>query len=173
MGSTILDRSRREAILRMKEEARGMDIIINLRITTSSISKGAKNTIGSIETLAYGTAITYSRIASLKPDSEKNSFAHDDKKMEITAKSYPVKKYKVIFSGKIAPGQDINMVKSKVASLYKIPVKKCEPMFIGHSVIIKNNVDYQTAQKYKKAFERTGALCHIKSVKLIEKHQKE
>ena len=38
----LLDRARREAILRMKEAATGADIIINLRIETASISKGAK-----------------------------------------------------------------------------------------------------------------------------------
>lgn len=61
---TLLDRARREAILRMKEAATGADIILNLRIETSSISKGAKQKIGSVETLAYGTAITYSKSLS-------------------------------------------------------------------------------------------------------------
>ena len=54
---TLLDRARREAILRLKESCPGADQIINLRIETSSISKGARNTVGSIEVLAYGTAI--------------------------------------------------------------------------------------------------------------------
>jgi len=53
---TLVDRARREAILRMKEEAKGASEIINIRIETSSISKNAKN-IGSVEVLAYGTAI--------------------------------------------------------------------------------------------------------------------
>lgn len=56
---SLVDRARREAILRMKAQASGANIILNMRIETSSISKGAKNTIGSIEVLAYGTAITY------------------------------------------------------------------------------------------------------------------
>jgi uncharacterized protein YbjQ (UPF0145 family) len=54
---TLLDRARREAILRLKESCPDADQIINLRLETSSISKGAKNTIGSVEVLAYGTAI--------------------------------------------------------------------------------------------------------------------
>lgn len=54
---TLVDRARREAILRMKESCPNATQLINLRIETSSISKGAKQQIGSVEVLAYGTAI--------------------------------------------------------------------------------------------------------------------
>ena len=56
---SLLDRARREAILRMKEQAIGTGAIVvtNVRIETASISKGKGKTIGSIEVLAYGTAI--------------------------------------------------------------------------------------------------------------------
>ncbi len=54
---TLLDRARREAILRLKESCPQADQIINVRIETSSISKGEGNTIGCVEVLAYGTAI--------------------------------------------------------------------------------------------------------------------
>ena len=61
---TLLDRARREAILRMKEMAGGgADIILNLRIETSTIGNSADKhkSVGSIETIAYGTAITYKK----------------------------------------------------------------------------------------------------------------
>ena len=58
---SLLDRARREAILRMKETAiaNGAKVIINVRIETSSINKNSrrKQSVGSIEVLAYGTAI--------------------------------------------------------------------------------------------------------------------
>ncbi len=43
----------------MKEEAEalGSHIIFNVKVETSSISKGRKNTVGSVEVLAYGTAL--------------------------------------------------------------------------------------------------------------------
>jgi len=53
---TLLDRARREAILRMKESAPNAAQIINLRVETSSIYRGAQS-IGSVEVLAFGTAI--------------------------------------------------------------------------------------------------------------------
>jgi uncharacterized protein YbjQ (UPF0145 family) len=56
---SLLDRARREAILRMQEQAHfyHSNIIYNLKLETSSISKGQKDRIGSIEVLAYGTAL--------------------------------------------------------------------------------------------------------------------
>jgi uncharacterized protein YbjQ (UPF0145 family) len=57
---TLVDRGRREAILRMKEAAGSTDIIMNLRIETSTIGRSAnRGSVGSIEVLAYGTAIRY------------------------------------------------------------------------------------------------------------------
>ena len=55
---TLLDRARREAVLRMKLEANrlGAKLIFNVKFETSSISKGARNQIGAVEVYAYGTA---------------------------------------------------------------------------------------------------------------------
>lgn len=56
---SLLDRARRESMLRMKEQAQAMgaDYVFNLKYETASISKGRKNAIGSVEVLAYGTAL--------------------------------------------------------------------------------------------------------------------
>jgi len=56
---SLLDRGRREAILRMKDEAKqlGANMIFNMKFETTSISKGAGNAIGSVEVLVYGSAI--------------------------------------------------------------------------------------------------------------------
>ncbi|MBI1907713.1 MAG: YbjQ family protein [Rhodocyclales bacterium] len=56
---SLLDRARREAVLRMKEEAQalGADQVFNVKFETASISKGASKSIGSVEVLAYGTAL--------------------------------------------------------------------------------------------------------------------
>lgn len=56
---SLIDRGRREALLRMREQARilGANFVFNIKMETSSISKGQRNAIGSIEVLAYGTAL--------------------------------------------------------------------------------------------------------------------
>lgn len=56
---TIIDRAKREAILRLVESAKmqGAKEIYNVRIETSSISKGQNKAIVTVEVLAYGTAV--------------------------------------------------------------------------------------------------------------------
>lgn len=56
---SLLERARREAILRMKEDARrrGGNVIFNVKLSTSSISQSAANQIGCVEVYAYGTAM--------------------------------------------------------------------------------------------------------------------
>ncbi len=56
---TLLDRARREALLRMKEEAHtlGAELVFNVKYETSSISGQAKKRIPIIEVHAYGTAL--------------------------------------------------------------------------------------------------------------------
>lgn len=56
---TLLDRARREALLRMKESAQqhNAELVLNVRYETSSIYKGSGRSVGSVEVLAYGTAL--------------------------------------------------------------------------------------------------------------------
>jgi uncharacterized protein YbjQ (UPF0145 family) len=58
---TLLDRGRREALLRMKENAMtwGANKIFNVRLETATIGgrSGDNNSLGSIEVIAYGTGV--------------------------------------------------------------------------------------------------------------------
>lgn len=53
---TLLDRGRREAVLRLKEQAPDANIILNMRIETCQITQA-----GSTEVFAYGTAVYYKK----------------------------------------------------------------------------------------------------------------
>jgi uncharacterized protein YbjQ (UPF0145 family) len=62
---SLLDRARRESLLRMKEEAarQGFDAVINVRLESSQIAsplRGDRGTAG-VEVLAFGTALALSR----------------------------------------------------------------------------------------------------------------
>ncbi len=60
---SLLDRARREAVIRLKEKARKTDsnMIVNLKYETSTIGMGNKNSSKVIvEVLAYGTCVKYS-----------------------------------------------------------------------------------------------------------------
>lgn len=58
---TLFDRARREAIIRMKEQARnlGADMVINTRFETSRLGTVSSRNkgLGIFEVLAYGTAV--------------------------------------------------------------------------------------------------------------------
>ena len=57
---SLMNRARREAVLRMKEQCPDADIIVNLRLETSTIgNQTRRNKVACIETIAYGTAIKY------------------------------------------------------------------------------------------------------------------
>ncbi|MES2691864.1 MAG: heavy metal-binding domain-containing protein [Verrucomicrobiota bacterium] len=56
---TLMDRARREALLRLKEQSPGASIIANLRLETVCISTQRKNAIVGVSIVAYGTAIRY------------------------------------------------------------------------------------------------------------------
>ena len=56
---SLLDRGRREALLRMKDEAvaHGCQAIINVRLETSRIAGSANQGTAGVEILAFGTAV--------------------------------------------------------------------------------------------------------------------
>lgn len=56
---SLLDRARREAILRLQEQAKdcGGVAIYNMKFETSRIGENAAKGLGAVEVLAYGTAL--------------------------------------------------------------------------------------------------------------------
>ena len=62
---TLLDRARREAVLRMKEDAfeRGYNAVINVRIETSRLASSNRKGEGTagVEILAFGTAVKFAK----------------------------------------------------------------------------------------------------------------
>jgi uncharacterized protein YbjQ (UPF0145 family) len=60
---SLIDRARREAVLRMKAEAKkqGATMIFNVKFQAVPLYKGRRNTVQSVEALAYGTAIIPAR----------------------------------------------------------------------------------------------------------------
>ena len=58
---SVLDRGRREAILRMREKAKNANLIVNARIETVMLNDPGSNpnSVPQCAIIAYGTAITY------------------------------------------------------------------------------------------------------------------
>lgn len=73
------------------------------------------------------------------------------------------KHYHVIFEGRITGEKDLADVKRQLAAMFKMNGTQVESLFGGKPVIIKRDVDAQTAQKYAAAFKKAGAVCKITS----------
>lgn len=56
---TLLDRAKREAVLRLKESCPGAGEIVNLRLETMPLSKNVRGEVTGVEVLAYGTAVYF------------------------------------------------------------------------------------------------------------------
>lgn len=79
-------------------------------------------------------------------------------------------RFKLVFYGKIAEGHDIEVVKNNLKALLKTDEKTIERIFCAESTAIKSNLDYESAVRYKSAFEKTGAMCSIEPVEDVTRH---
>lgn len=72
--------------------------------------------------------------------------------------------YNLIFQGQIINGASLNEVKANVARLFKADTAKTAALFSGKSIIIKKNLDTESAKKYLAVLKKAGAV--VKAVKV-------
>jgi hypothetical protein len=72
--------------------------------------------------------------------------------------------YRVVFEGEILEGSQVQEVKRALAKLYNTRENQVERFFSGKRLAVKKDVDYETAMKYVKAFERAGAVCRVEEL---------
>lgn len=69
--------------------------------------------------------------------------------------------YEVAFSGQIAEGADLQEVRANVGKIFKADDAKLAQLFSGKRIVIKKNIDRQTAMKYQQALHKAGAVCEL------------
>lgn len=149
---TLLDRARREAVLRMKEHASKMkaSMIFNPKFETSSIYKGRKNSVGSVEVLVYGTAFIPPR-----DDSKRITHAYEVKK--ITAPATPKRVYgKVIV--RHVPEQHKDAVFRYVAKLSNTSSERVASLLSKTPAVLIKNVEKMQGLKIISQLEKAGVL---------------
>ncbi len=70
--------------------------------------------------------------------------------------------YTVIFKGEIISGENLEQVKERLKSSLKTDDKGVSKLFSGNPVVVRQNTDLVTAEKYKKVFAAAGAACEIR-----------
>lgn len=69
--------------------------------------------------------------------------------------------YKVIFTGGIVAGYEIDTVKKNLADLFKVNIERIEGLFTGHSMLIKDKLNLEKATKYEQTLKKAGAICKV------------
>jgi len=75
--------------------------------------------------------------------------------------------FEVVFRGDVEPGQSIVSVKEGLAKLFNAEASRIDQMFSGKPVVIKANLDEDTARHYQSSLKKVGALADIRPVKPV------
>jgi hypothetical protein len=67
------------------------------------------------------------------------------------------------FCGETVIGHQVEDVKDKLRVLLKADRQTIEQLFSGKHIVIKKDIDYQTALNIQAGFEQAGAICRIKA----------
>ena len=69
--------------------------------------------------------------------------------------------YKLVFDGTLSEGHQVEDVKKNLASLLEANEKQIELLFSRPEVIIKKNMDYESAVRYQKTLQKAGTVCKV------------
>lgn len=69
--------------------------------------------------------------------------------------------YQLVFKGECVSGVDENAARQQAKALFKASDAQVGKMFSGGRVVIRNNLDWQTAQKYQAALKKNGMIAYI------------
>lgn len=73
--------------------------------------------------------------------------------------------FEVTFSGQVRAGEDAEDVRARVGKIFNADDTKLAQLFSGRNIVIKKNIDQQTAAKYQAALNKAGAECDIRPMK--------
>lgn len=72
--------------------------------------------------------------------------------------------FEIALLGTIREGADAEAVKARIGKMFNADSAKVEQLLSGRRVVIKKNVDQQTAEKYRSALDSAGAECEVRSL---------
>jgi len=77
-----------------------------------------------------------------------------------------VDQYNLVFEGTISDGYGTEEVKRNLADLFKVDDKRVEQFFAKQPVVLKKDMDYDSAMKYQRVLQKAGAICKIQAAVL-------
>ncbi len=73
-------------------------------------------------------------------------------------------RFEIAFSGQLVAGARPEVVKANLAKLFQADAQRIELLFSGRRVVIKNNLDAASAEKYRSVLERDGYMAAFAEV---------
>lgn len=67
----------------------------------------------------------------------------------------------VAFAGELVPGADAAQVRANLARLFQADPQRIAALFSGRRIVIKSNLDAESAEKYRLTLERAGARVEV------------
>ena len=71
-------------------------------------------------------------------------------------------RYEIAFSGELAPGATLEQVEANLARLFQADAQRIALLFSGRRIVIKQNLDFDTVEKYRQAMVRAGAVPEVR-----------
>jgi hypothetical protein len=69
--------------------------------------------------------------------------------------------FDMVFEGNIKDGLELKDVKSNLAKILKVEESRIEHFFKSNRVVLKSNLEIETAKKYKSIIEKSGIICGL------------
>ena len=66
-------------------------------------------------------------------------------------------RYNLVFKGELVKSVALSDAKQNLSRLFKVTGEKLDMLFSGESIILKKNLDFDTANKYRVAIKKAGA----------------
>ncbi len=78
------------------------------------------------------------------------------------------KRYRIVFKGELAYGFQLKEIRVNIKELCQYNEATLDKLFSEHPVTLKDHLSHDLANKYKKAFDQTGAVCMIDEIPAAE-----
>jgi hypothetical protein len=76
--------------------------------------------------------------------------------------------FRVVFLNDFRRGTRIAEIREKIRQRFNLSDEGVERMFAGRPIVVKKNVDAETAYQYKLAIDETGANCKIEIMPAVD-----
>ena len=72
--------------------------------------------------------------------------------------------YEIVFSGDLVPDVSLEQVKANLARLFQASDEQVERLLSGRRLVLKDNLDAASAEKYRMALARAGARVQVEAM---------